>query len=257
MNIEQLRQDQSHKNRFFFGELFSDSILDFFPLLCRTRPAVAVEIAVEVFKLGHESLMAQGICFREFRLELLNKAGELKQWLDRRENAGQFPPQELVRTSPTELIIFGLVGKSDWIGPLRSKGRKNGQGMAADPDQIAAVAWLTSKKQDIDANTLIRTYLRLEDLDKSLSPTAAHLIVEALRVTRNERFWDDVRVYARNAAAKQEHAEGLVSCLRYFGSFQGRNLQSLRSILQELENYPYRSEVRDLSRSLLGRASAN
>jgi hypothetical protein len=214
-----------------------DVVSEYFPLLCRTSPPDAVRIALAWAKgqRQDDALIARGLCVPGFLKEVESHAEDQRRALTGPKKEDEFWP-------PSMIAFAALV--HDPRVPALFKG-ENSQ----DAGNWAVLAWADSKQPSAGVDALLRDQLK----DKMIPPETAKGIIDALRLTKNERFWDDVHAYARwvSKTNARSHVEALLATLHYF---QGFNRASLKPLLEELERSPLGSDVQAAARKLLGKS---
>jgi hypothetical protein len=220
------------------GDENRDVVTEYFPLLCRASPPDAVRIALawRKEKQANDALIARGLCVPGFVKEVESHAEDLRRALSGAKMEDEFWPHSM--------IAFAVL-----IRDPRVPGLFKGE----DYDEAGnwtALAWAGSKQPSPGVDALLRARLKAE----TITPDTAKGIIDALRLTKNERFWDEVHAYARRVSKGKDarsHVEGLLACLHYFKGF---NRASLKPLLEDLERSPLGSDVQAAARQLLGKS---
>ena len=161
-------------------------VIEYFPLLCRASPPDAVRMALASQKDQDDALIACGLCMPEFLKEVESHAEEVRRTFDGAKKDIEFwtPP----------LIALAALLRDPEV-PKLFKGDDYDV-----PRNWAALAWAGSKQPSADIDGLLRARLKL----KTITPDTAKGMIDAFRLTKNERFWDEVHAYANRVSKDQD-----------------------------------------------------
>jgi hypothetical protein len=210
---------------------------DVFPLLCRYQPARAVALAVHTATAGYVSdELIQCALMQRTRPYLASYTDELRKSLG---DAG-----EAQWWTNRQVALAACLNVASELGRVLST---KISGPDFESQDLGVLVWAASQIKRAEVDQSLRERFR----SSKVSGDVIRQVVDSLVTCRNDRLRSDVIAYATSVKGSSAHAEVLLACLRYLDRFPGADA---RPLLLELGEYPYRSEIRDKAKKILGQS---